>query len=447
MRFEAVALGVLVLLAFGCSSGDDDSAASGNDAGDRARPDAGAASPPAGSVPGATASHGMDAATKQTPRPAAAAAVVRAAGLRSRCRFRHARRCRLEQRAISRATSTAPWAGGPAYYAKFATVRLRTRRSFRSRFGCRARTAHGLRRDRREHVHRLVGRPDRRPTLDAGRGRHAGRMRPERRRSRARRRRRHHRLDATRRARQRPVAAPRQRLRSVHPRERGRSRYDAIKAKDASRPVFLNLGQGVAHDYIGWGNECAATHPATIPTTRRRRYRLIRYLPVERNRGRRRRQALVRGGGREEPGPWSAGKKPVWNWIECTGIDDPSRKPTPEQVKAEVWMSIVAGSMGIGYFVHQFNPSFDEHALLDDDTMKAAVAAINQQITDLAPVLNEKPVTNGGSVMSDNPDVPITMLLKRHAGATYIFAVAMRGTAVHATFSGLTHIASGASAT
>ena len=38
---------------------------------------------------------------------------------------------------------------------------------------------------------------------------------------------------------------------------------------------------------------------------------------------------------------WSQGKLPVWNWIECTGIDDASRKPTPAQVKAEVWMSIV----------------------------------------------------------------------------------------------------------
>jgi hypothetical protein len=109
-------------------------------------------------------------------------------------------------------------------------------------------------------------------------------------------------------------------------------------------------------------------------------------------------------------------------------------------------MSIVSGSMGIGYFVHQFNPSFDEHALLDDATMKSAVAAINQQITQLAPVLNEKPVSNGGSVTSSDSSTPVAMLLKRHAGATYVFAVALRGTKTHATFSGLTHIAAGASA-
>ena len=62
-------------------------------------------------------------------------------------------------------------------------------------------------------------------------------------------------------------------------------------------------------------------------------------------------------------------------------------------------------------------------------------------------MLNEKPVTNGGSVETDDADTPVTMLLKRHAGATYVFAVAMRGSSAHATFSGLTHIDAGAKLT
>src|SRR5262249_49765968 len=133
---------------------------------------------------------------------------------------------------------------------------------------------------------------------------------------------------------------------------------------------------------------------------------------------------------------WSGGKKPVWNWIECTGITDPNLKPPPEIVKAAVWTSIIHGSMGIGYFVHQFAPSFDEHALLDDPTMKDAVAAINQQIHDLAPALNTPPIINGGKVSSSDSGVPIDMLLKRQGGATYIFAVAMAGGPAKATFSG-----------
>jgi len=38
------------------------------------------------------------------------------------------------------------------------------------------------------------------------------------------------------------------------------------------------------------------------------------------------------------------------------------------------------------------------------------------------------------------------MLLKRQGGATYIFAVDMRGTATHATFGGLTNLPPGAQA-
>ena len=51
-------------------------------------------------------------------------------------------------------------------------------------------------------------------------------------------------------------------------------------------------------------------------------------------------------------------------------------------------MSLVHGSRGLIYFVHQFKPKFNEHALLDDPEMLAAVTAINRQIRELAPVLN-----------------------------------------------------------
>lgn len=217
--------------------------------------------------------------------------------------------------------------------------------------------------------------------------------------------------------------------------------YGQITKNDPTRPVFLNLGQGVAHDYIGWGSECSATHPGDYPD-----YLMgadivsFDIYPMNET------DPPVAGHpeyvakGVSNLVEWSQGKKPVWNWIECTGISDPSGKPTPDEVKAEVWMSIVHGSMGIGYFVHQFSPSFDEHALLDDPTMKDAVAAINDQIHQLAPVLNTPPIVNGGVVDSSDPAVPVDMLLKRHGGKTYIFAVAMAQGNATATFSKLTNL-------
>ena len=61
------------------------------------------------------------------------------------------------------------------------------------------------------------------------------------------------------------------------------------------------------------------------------------------------------------------------------------------------------------------------------------VGAIDATITMLAPVLNTRSVTNGVTVATTG-DVPVDTMLKRHGGATYVFAVAMRGTATTATF-------------
>ncbi len=226
------------------------------------------------------------------------------------------------------------------------------------------------------------------------------------------------------------------------------SLYQQMQGNDATRPVFLNLGQGVANDgYIGWGSACSQTHPGDYPDYIKGSD-IISFdiYPVNSTDANVQGKLWLVAKGVDNLMSWSGGKTPVWNWIECTGINDPSGKPTPAEVKAEVWMSIVHGSMGIGYFVHQFSPTFDEHALLDDPTMKAAVAAINQQIHDLAPVLNTPPIINGGSVASSDSNLPVDMLLKRQGGATYIFAVDMRGTGTHATFSGLTNIPAGAQA-
>jgi hypothetical protein len=225
--------------------------------------------------------------------------------------------------------------------------------------------------------------------------------------------------------------------------------YATMKSNDSTRPVFLNLGQGVAHDYIGWGSECAQTHPGDYPDyCQGADIVSFDIYPMNETAQDVAGKLWVVADGVDNLMRWTSGQKPVWNWIECTAIDaDPSHKPTPEQVKAEVWMSIVHGSMGIGYFVHQIGPPFVEYAVLNDAPMKTAVTAINQQIKDLAPVLNTPPVTNGGTVSSSDSNVPIDMLLKRNGGKTYIFAVAMRGTGARATFSNLTRIPASATAT
>ena len=130
---------------------------------------------------------------------------------------------------------------------------------------------------------------------------------------------------------------------------------------------------------------------------------------------------------------WTGGHKIVWDCIECTAIGG-TGKATPKQVKAEVWMSLVHGSQGIIYFVHQFKPKFDEHALLDDPEMLAAVTALNKQVQELAPALNSPTVKDALKVESSNPAVPVATMVKKQGGATYVFAVAMKPGETEATF-------------
>jgi hypothetical protein len=97
-------------------------------------------------------------------------------------------------------------------------------------------------------------------------------------------------------------------------------------------------------------------------------------------------------------------------------------------------MSIIHGSSGLIYFVHEWKPKFNESALLSDPEMLAAVTKINRRIAELAPVLNSPTIAGGAKVSSDNPAAPVASMVKKHAGATYVFAVAMRGDKTTATF-------------
>jgi len=89
-------------------------------------------------------------------------------------------------------------------------------------------------------------------------------------------------------------------------------------------------------------------------------------------------------------------------------------------------MSIIHGSMGLIYFVHEWKPKFNESALLSDREMLAAVTALNKQITSLAPVLNSPTIEGKVKVSSSEKDVPIASMHKKNEGHPYLFAVNMR---------------------
>jgi hypothetical protein len=130
-----------------------------------------------------------------------------------------------------------------------------------------------------------------------------------------------------------------------------------------------------------------------------------------------------------------AGGRPVWNCIEGARIGNPEVEPTPEQVRAEVWMSLIRGSRGIIYFVHQFRPRFVEASLLENARLLPAVTALNREILGLAPALNAPTVEDGAVVASSDAGVPVEAMVKREpSGSTCVFAAAMRPGEAEARF-------------
>lgn len=218
-------------------------------------------------------------------------------------------------------------------------------------------------------------------------------------------------------------------------------RYRAMKAADPTRPVYLGLGQAVAWDNY-YGRGVRTRHPEDYPEYAKGGD-ILSYdvYPVVST------DAEVRGKlwkvpfGLERLIEWSGGHKPVWNALECTRISNPNAKPTPAQVRAEVWMSLIHGSHGIVYFVHQFQEAggFIEAALLADKEMSEAVRQINRQVLALAPELNSPTVGDVLTLSSENVRAPVDAMVKRHGGATTICAVAMRDapTTAHFTLKGL----------
>jgi hypothetical protein len=210
--------------------------------------------------------------------------------------------------------------------------------------------------------------------------------------------------------------------------------WGQIKKADPTRPVVLNLGQGVAWEgYYGRGYRSGKLedYPEYIKGCDIVSFDIY---PVNHD------QKAIEGKlefvaqGVDRLVQWSDGKKPVWNCIECTPMGGLERNPTPSQVRSEVWMSIIHGSKGIIYFAHIFKPKFIEAGLLANQEMAGAVGAINQQIAELAPVINS-PNTDAASVIRTTGDkVPIDIMVKRKEGATYVFAIDMRNVDTQATF-------------
>ncbi len=208
------------------------------------------------------------------------------------------------------------------------------------------------------------------------------------------------------------------------------ARYNTITTSDKTKPVFLNFGQGASNiNYIGRGSACAgdtAYYPQAMQGGD-----IISFdiYPVADYNG----QLELVPNGVDNLKIWSNNGKIIWNFIEASPFNA-GAVPTAGQVRAEVWMSLIHGSRGIMYFVHQFLPTFREDGIFNYPSLVQAVSGINAQIASLAPVLNSPTIANGVQVASSPSSVPVDIMEKQYVGATYVFAAAMRNNSAAATF-------------
>jgi hypothetical protein len=160
--------------------------------------------------------------------------------------------------------------------------------------------------------------------------------------------------------------------------------YQAMKASKAPAPMYLNLGQGLAN--ANWQSTpdelyrefmkcadvvCYDIYPTTMMPDGPSRLALVA-------RGMSRLKAF-------------AGPRPAWIWLECTNMpadkaDVGERAPYPHELRAEVWMSVLHGADGIGYFPHQFTPYKGGPAAIPQELQKE-IKLTNSLLHKLAPVL------------------------------------------------------------
>jgi hypothetical protein len=220
--------------------------------------------------------------------------------------------------------------------------------------------------------------------------------------------------------------------------------YRRIQAADPTRPVLLNLGQGVAWD--GWhGRGVRSRHPEDYPEyVKGCDIASFDIYPAVHDRPEVAGKLWYVPRGVKRLREWAGEGRAVWNCIECTRIGNKKVKPSPEEVKAEVWMSLIHGSRGLIYFCHQFEPKFIEAGLLADEEMARAVGAINRQVAELAAVLHGPELTGAVSVESKPGDVspelkgglgggPVAAAARKRGEDTYVFAVRMEPSPVRAT--------------
>jgi hypothetical protein len=216
------------------------------------------------------------------------------------------------------------------------------------------------------------------------------------------------------------------------------TQYQAYKAADPTRPIYIGLGQGVAYD--GWEGRGSNAPPESGYAAAGDILDFDIY-PYNNCGGDANEQVTcaqfwLNAFGVDRLQQWSTRGQAVWTDIETTIIDAGSTSgPTPAETRSEVWLALIHGANGITYFLDSWNPSFREDAIFESTAMVSAVTALNAQIKSLAPLLNSADIPGLVSVMSANAAAPIDVMVKTNGTKLYVFAAVSRAGTTMGTFS------------
>lgn len=194
-----------------------------------------------------------------------------------------------------------------------------------------------------------------------------------------------------------------------------------MKARDSTRPVMINFGQGMVNGFWPGRGSCSGDHAYYGIAGKDAGILSFDIYPI---------------GGVTEPqvkgkleyvargvtklANLASEQQRVWFILETTSLNPPARV-TADQLRSTVWMALIHGAKGIAYFVHEFAP-FREDAIFRYPEIVEEVKRTNVMIALLAPVLNSPDVTGKVTIQST---APIAAMVKQHDNVLYVFAVGM----------------------
>jgi hypothetical protein len=215
----------------------------------------------------------------------------------------------------------------------------------------------------------------------------------------------------------------------IPPREVVRQTHE-MKARDPTRPVMINFGQGVANEF--WKGRGPCTGDQTYYDIAIQGADILSFdiYPVGSKIPQVRGKLEYVARGVTNLVQKAIGTQSVWAVLETTALNPPHRV-MPAQVRAEVWMALIHGASGVVYFVHEFSPTFREDAIFRYPDVTQEVAKTNQLIKTLSPILKSPNVSGKALVTSTTP---ITTMVKLQHNTVYLFAVGMKNSASRARF-------------